>query len=185
MINLHLWFHTILLMALSVSPSNMVHGQKSTAQPKRDSADVIREIVDACELLTPTPCLDLPLICQPLYTAAMVYLKCEQTSRERSLISSLARRAEQWPRELSRLGSTPTPCSLSSSRICSTRDLLDGRAFHRGDTGSASKRECECRLFGCRRIEGVGGHVSLVITGQVQLKHQHVVSGALHNTASQ
>lgn len=75
MINLHLWLHTILVLSHSAASG----GQSTGAQPgiDRESADVIREIVTACELLRPEPFLDLPLICQPLYCAAMVYLDSE------------------------------------------------------------------------------------------------------------
>lgn len=76
MINMHLWFHTIVILSLSstLDTSSM---RGSSRQTIRESADVIREIVEACDLLVPTPCADLPLICQPLWTAAMVYLKSE------------------------------------------------------------------------------------------------------------
>lgn len=72
MIDIHLWFHTILILSSSVPNAPTMDAVGPGAM--RESADVIREVVAACELLEPSPDLDLPLICQPLYSAAMVYL---------------------------------------------------------------------------------------------------------------
>ena len=75
MINIHLWCHALLIIP-TLSPGRLDrHDNAPTATRIKDSADVIREIVTTCELLAPSPLLDIPLICQPVYAAAMVYLK--------------------------------------------------------------------------------------------------------------
>lgn len=79
MINIHLWCHALLIISM-LSPGRLNrHDDAPTATRIKDSADVIREIVTSCELLDPSPLLDIPLICQPVYTAAMVYLKGTST----------------------------------------------------------------------------------------------------------
>lgn len=80
MIAIHLWFHATLIISMS-SSNDEVNDRVQTDLTVRDSADVIREIVTSCELLDPSPLLNLSLICQPLYTAAMVYLKSKQLVR--------------------------------------------------------------------------------------------------------